>query len=554
MARLKLHYKVIVSIIFTAVLAACTTQIDWDNQFNNLSLDQSYIIPLGETTMSLENILDQYDSLEFINRTENNVYVLYKDTNDWKFREMADLSNLEVLIDEFFPSPITASLQNQTVTKDIDHTLTLGFNENPTNQRIDRAEMNSAKLQIQLNVENITIQPSNIRVTTFFLDNTIVFENGDTKFIHNPTVLNAPEIITLHPFKMNTPGSLNKIKIKVQVDVIAGNTPILASPLSKIGINYKLYDVNSKVYYGFFSPTIAIESQEKIVDMSEFISELPHGGIFKLAEPSITMDVYNNTGLKIGFNIDSIKAFSSTNPSFVPVYAKFNNSKSTQHVVDRVQTYGGTAIKSSFILDYTLENGDISHFFDKFPLPNKLLYKFKINNARTVSDPLDFMIPNGEIKAIFSVKVPLKMNAGSQFILHDTLKNVNLEEALKDDQVDKAQLVLKVTNGLPLRGVMSLNFLSATKQIIPDLQLLSDSTVKAPEINADGTTKAGSKAVSYINFVIQKSQIPRLKLAKNIAYSFKVESEENQKITLQKTDSLKLKLGVYLKGDNIVNF
>lgn len=549
-----LQLRYIISIVLTVLFTSCTTIIDWNNQFDDLSLNQSYIIPLGETTMSLEDILNQYDSLEFINRTENNVCVLHKDSNVWKFREMADLSNLEVLVDEFYPTPITTSLQNQTVKKDIEHTLTLGFNSNPANQRVDSAFMNSAKLQIQINVSNLNINPENIKVTTTFLNNVVVFQNGSSEFVHNPTKFNESEILTLPAFKMTTANNLNKIKVNVQIEIIAGNTPIIATPASKIGINYKLFDIDSKVFYGYFSPTIALTSQQQIVDMTSYISKLPNSGIFKLVEPSITMDVVNNTGIKIGFQIDSIKAFKSNDPTFIPVYAKFNNLKSIKHVIERVQKYGNAPVKTTFVLDYTLQNGDISHFFDFYPLPDKLQYKFVINNARLDTDPSDFIIPNGNVKANFTVKIPLKFNAGSKFELHDTLKNVNLEEVLVEDQIEKAQLVLKVTNGLPLKGEMSINFLNASKQLIPDLKLLADSTISAPEINADGTTKTGSKAVSYLNFVIQRSQIPKLKLAKSIAYSFKVQSEENQRISLQKTDSLNLKLGVYLKGDNIIKF
>jgi len=555
MARLKLHSKVIATIIVTLVLASCTTIIDWDNQFDDLSLNQSYIIPLGETTMSFQDILDQYDSLEFINRTENNVYVIHKDSNEWKFREMVDLTKLEVLVDEFvLPGFIIPA--DKTVSKDIDHTLTLGYNSNPTTQRVDSADINSAKIQMQINVSNLDIQPGNIQVTTTFVDNTVVFEDGKSYFVHKPKKLNEPEIIPLPPFKILTANNLNAITVKVKVEVIAGNTAIFTSPGSKIGLNYKLFALDPKVFYGYFSPTIAIASQDQVVDISEFTSLLPSTGVFKLAEPSILVDVLNNTGVKMSFNIDYINAYKLNDATFDSIYAKFNNSKSVQHVIDRVQTYkvGGATVKSSFVLDHTLQNGDISHFFDTYPLPTMIKYKFAIKNARTLADPADFIIPTASVKAYFTVKVPLKFNAGSQFVLRDTLKNVNLEEVLVEDQVEKAQLVLKITNGLPMKGVMSLSFLTASKQLIPDLQLLADSTVKAPEINADGTTKAGSKAISYINFVIEKSQIPKLKLAKNIVYSFKVISEADKKVSLQKTDSLQLKMGVYLKGNNIINF
>ena len=62
MARLKLHSKVIATIIVTLVLASCTTVIDWDNQIDTLINGQSYVIPIGESTITLNDILQQFDT------------------------------------------------------------------------------------------------------------------------------------------------------------------------------------------------------------------------------------------------------------------------------------------------------------------------------------------------------------------------------------------------------------------------------------------------------------------------------------------------------------
>lgn len=543
-------------IIFSSAIIAvsCSTVIDWDKQINDLVNGQAYVIPVGESTITLNDILNQFDSVEFIDSDENNIYVKYNDSVYWTFRSFETLDELEQLVQDFYPSPVPLVFQNQSVSKDFVHNITLGFNTNTNEQRIDMSEMNSAKVQIQIDVEDIDIQPDNIRITTLFPTDVLVFKSGGSSFIHQPTLLNGPEVISMSPFTLYTPNSLSSINLTIRVEVIAGNTPIVVKPTSRISVKYKLYDVDSKVYYGYFSPVIALGNQEKTIDMTEFVSQVPSGGIFKLAEPSIIMDVYNNTGMKIGFDIDSIKAFKANDPSFVPVYARFNSSKGVKHVVNRIANYGGPVEKTTFVLDHSSANGEISHFFDNFPLPDRLTYKFKISNARLASDPLDFMIPNGRLTAKIGVKVPLKLNAGSRFQLRDTLKNVNLDSILRDDLIEKAQLVLRVTNGLPLKGTLSLNFLNSTDQIIDGLKLLADSTIKAPQIDDEGKVITNSNTVSDIVFMVDKTQIPKLKLTKKIVYSFLVESEVNRKITLQKENSLKLKLGIYLKGDQIIKF
>lgn len=558
MAHFNPHRNFFVSLLFAFILSSCTTIIDWDKQIDTLINGQSYVIPIGETTITLNDIINQLDSIHIIDAGENYIFIKYNDTIVWDFRDIADLQNLETLDQVFMPntSIVPISLVNQTASKDFLHTINFDFNSNVDGQKVERSEMNGAKVEIRVVTENLTIDPSNIRITTLFPSDALVFAPGGdvskgsgSSFVFNPTVLNSPEVVNLNPFTLFTPNNLSTLNLTVKVEVVAGNAPIVILPNSKIALTYRLFDVDTKVSYGKFKPVIATGSQEKTVDMTEYILQLPPRGVFKLAEPIITMDLINNSGLKINFSIDSIKAFRQNDPTFTPVYAQFNSSKSTTKIVDRIITYGEAPVKTTFVLDHTLANGDISHFFDRFPLPDRIMYKFKLANARVDTDPLDFMTPKGNITAHIGVKVPLKLNAGSSFELVDTLENIDMSNLIDLQVVDQMMLVLKVTNNLPLKGKLSLKFLDINKLPINDLKVLSDSIIKAPLIDDNGLVQTGSNVVSDLKVVVESSQLTQLRLAKNLVYTIKVESEDGRKIMLQKENYIKLKLGKFSQAE-----
>jgi len=556
MVHIHTFRKIMASCVFAFFLSSCTTEIDWNTQIDKLISGQSYVIPIGETTLTINDILVQIDSSSIDYTDKNYVFFKYNDTIVWDFKEIADLQSLGKWNEKIEFNGVTIPFVNNTVEKDFPHTISFDFNTDLNAQQVVQSEMNSAKVEIQVIPENIEIEPQNVKITTFFNSNELVFLSGGdatkgsgSTFVFNPTVLRMPEVVTLNPFTLYTPNNLSELHLNVKVEVTAGNTPIVINPNSNISLTYRIFDVDPKVYFGKFKPVISVGVKEKTVDMTPYIMQLPANGIFKLAEPSISMELENNSGLKMNLTIDSIKAYRENDLSFSPIFADFSGSKSTNKIVERVKNYGDSPAKSSFVLDYTLGNGNISKFFDRYPLPNRLMYKFQLSNARVDSDPLDFMIPNGNVKAHIAVKVPLKLNANSSFEFTDTLKNIDLDELINSQVIDKMTLILRVTNNMPLQGKLSLKFLDINNKLIENLKLLSDSIVKAPSIDDNGMVVDGSSAISDLKVVIDNSQLENLRLTKNIAYIIKVESDENRKITLQNNNFIKLKLGKYSKGE-----
>jgi len=557
MARLNTYTKLLKSALFALLLSSCTTIIDWDKQIETLITGQSYVIPIGETTLTLNDIITQIDNIHYVEPGDNYIFLNFKDTITWNFRDVVDFQNF-ISINRDYTIPATPSFTNDTIkAPPFTETINLNFNSLVPNQSIERTEINKAKLEITIEKSNnMNIDPSSIRVITYFKDNGLVFANGGniengkgSSIEYKPTVFNNPEIINLNPFTIFSPESNSALSIEIRVEVIAGNTPIVIPDNSFIKVKYKLFDIDTKAFFGIIQPTIRNDEKGKIVDMTQYIMQLPIKGVFKIAEPIIKFDVLNNSGVKINLMLDSIKAYKSDDATFEPVYAHFDGSKSISKIVERIPSYGGEPFKSTFYLDHTLSNGDISHFFDRYPLPDRLLYKFRLANARTASDPLDFATPNANLTAHIDIKVPLKFNAGSNFDIVDTLMNMDLNDLIDNQIVDQMTLVLKVTNNLPIKGKLSIKFLDTNNLPINDLKVLADSVITAPPIDDNGYVAPGETAVSNLKIIVANEQLPKLRLAKSLMYIIKVENDENRKMTLHKDNFIKLKLGKYSQGE-----
>jgi len=542
----------IISLQFTF---SCTTDLDWNQGLNNLTNGQAYIIPIGQDSLSLKDILAHFDSINFISSDTDNIYVVYNDTLLWRYKEVSNLGNNIIPIKkEFYPGIILASpFISGPLSIPFDDNLDLGINTDITQQRIDSSVVKSAKINYRIDITDIDLQASDIKIIITFQNNRFKFKNGASSIRISPTALSVNQSEILNAFTLNTAGGTSMLPVHVEVEVNPSTlpTPLLLS--SKIEINVMFSEIKSSVIYGFFTPKIGDGLDNKIVDLTEYTSLLPQTGIFKLAEPEVSLDFENSVGIKLGLLVDEIKAYRSTDSAATQVYAKFNGSNVTQRTLDRVLNYLDPPVTTHLILNHEAANGEIAHFFDTYPLPDRLNYRFKVSNVRTLADKPDFIVPNASIKAMMGIKVPLRLNAGSSFMLSDTLRNLNLDSILNADVIQKVQLMLQVSNGLPVKGIISLQFLDNSNQPIQGLNVHAD-TIKAPEINVDGTVLNNSKTVSDLNYIFEKTQITLLKDTKSIAYTFSVENEANRKIALQPKNNFKIKVGVYLKSDQLLKF
>lgn len=543
-------------ILVSVLLVSCSTTMDLEDRLDKLLTGQTMVLPIGKDTVTLDDLLATFDSAKYIGTSNNDIFVKYRDTLKWALPKL-DLLENALYEDEqvlaFSPMPPFVS-GNQNIN--LIYKLPIDFSGTKGIVSIDRAEILSAKLEIMITVENITnLLPSDITISAHFPRSHFEFNNStDSIFTHQPTAFNGYQTARdFGSFKISALKGISNIPIKVQFKVNLGSKTVSLQPSSKIKISYKLTNVETKAFYGTFAPEDLFGTKEEVYDASDLVKDIPENGIFKLSEPQLNIHLINHSGVGFDLVLDSLKAFKGNDTSFQPIYALFNGQKQTTKSVNRKLNYADIAPKTTIKLDYTNENGSISRFFEKFPLPDQIYYKLRMKSNYKTGDPMEFFTPTDNLEGQIDIKIPLKLNTGSIYTFQDTIRNVDMT-FLDENRLDTVCIAFKVVNKFPVKGKLSISFLDGNLKPFDNIVQLTDSTIAAPKINELGEVEIDGSTTSYIVAKATKNQISQLTQVKNIAYTLVFESEKDKKITFRKENSLSLTLGLLLNGENLFNF
>lgn len=532
------------SLIGSLSLSSCVTDVDLSNLKDNLKIDQSLVLPLGEASLTLADLLNKLDTTDLIATDQNSIFVQYTDSAQVAFREIVINDTSTPLVRDFSPLPPMTVSPGESVSVSYDDFLDLGVNQNLSDQRVDRLKANSVVLSMQIDKSNIDVLPENVKITLTFPNTSFTFDNGGGSVIEfTPTVFGTPTEMIIPAFTMNTPGGVLGMPVNIKLDVIAKATPIAVSANSSIKATVNFKKVDFKIAFGYFTPKIATTNIEQTVDLGDFQSSLPKG-LFRLADPQIKLHVYNNVGVKMGVLLDYVKAYRKDEPAYTPVYAQFKNEgNSTMFVVDPPNDYG--EIKETI---YTLDkdSGRIDRFFDNELLPNSILYKYNLKNVGV--DRTDFITPHAKVNVKFDVKVPLNLKSGSYYQMVDTIPDMSFDSLLNKDYIDHAILILKITNGLPVAADFKLQLLDASNAVIPTT-IDTSYVINAAPVDASGLVLKDQLTTQTLQIRIEKSQLADLRLTKSIAYVLRVSGADGKAINFETTNSFKVKAGIFVKAD-----
>lgn len=538
-------------LICTAVLSSCVSDADLTGLKDNLQLDQSLVIPVGSADLTIQDILNQMDTADVVGTDGTQVNVSYTDSTTVSMKDVNVVGNTNLIQQNVSPwtTPITQPIPGG-VQFDIpmDDVVSMGVNNTSDNQKVDRVNGNSALISIKLSKQDLNINPSDVKIYVSFPSSYLTFNNQSSEIVHQPTMFDVGENLEIPPFVLilnqnNTYETELPIHIRL-VGQTSGITPAGSSP--EISVEVKLLSIDYESAFGHFIPVIDGEDEVKTIDLSDFVSSIPDG-VFKLAEPQIKFDITNKVGIMMGFNLEYLKAY-RMNQSGTDIYALFDNDAYTSSTtVPAAYTIGDTRTTT-----YTLDkdNGQIDRFFDNYPLSDMLEYKFHVTNERlTDYGYTDFFTPNSSLKIKYSAILPLKFKSGSYYELSDTIKNVDLDSLFNQKYIGKAIVVMKVTNGLPVGGTLKPVFLDENDQEIQSSFQLMDSVINAAPVDSEGKVITANVVSQTIQIELTKEQMQELRATRSIAYKMKVEGEDGAPIDFETTNTLNVKVGLYLKAD-----
>jgi len=539
-------YLVILSIPF---ITSCINDVDLTDFSGDIKIDQSLVVPVGEATLTLDDVLNQLTDVNFIGANETEIYVQAADSLTWNFSDISFMGNTTPLVQSVYLSPL-GTVPFPPNTKDsisTDLSLYMGFNTNPTQQRVDIIKANSGTMSFTIDKTDVDLQPSDVKVRLTFPSSVFSFATGSNIIEASPVAFGVPFDLNLGAFSMYTYNNANSLPVNLKIYFKSGNSVVMLSPTSKVDVSFSFKGIDPKVIYGHFNPTISDLAQEKIVELPDLNAIIPHG-LLRLAEPELKFTIENSIGIKLGLNLEYLKGYMKNDPAYTPVYAKFkNNNTATQIIINAAPEYGTVG---NTVYTMNKDSGQLDGLFNNSPIPDMLAYKFNITNVRT--EAIDFISPGAGLKAKFNIKVPLHLKSGSYYELRDTISNLNLDSILSDGTIQKAILQLKVTNGLPVAAKFTLKLLADDDSEI-STTIEPEYTINAPAVDANGFVITSQLSSQKIQLEILKSQLASLKVTKKIAYTVRIESAPDKPINLQKTNSFGVKVGLFVQGDKTIN-
>lgn len=529
--------------IFCFILMSCN-DVDLMNISKDIQIDESLVLPLAEGSITLEEILNQFDLKGNIGIDADTVNFVTEINKEYLF---ADVNLLKDAVEKIinFPLPVaTVQADNDISIGTNEFQLDLGLEPNSTTTRFDSVRVSTATFGLMLSVKDIKVLSSNLGISPSDLKITIVFPKM-RYFNSKAPVLKE---VSINQFgQMNTFELVNCVGetagmtgIPFQIKFKSGNRDIKVGTNGNIHIEFKINQLDYQVAYGKFELTTNTSTTLKMP--LDVLSELPES--LRFANPKALINLESNIGTFFRFNIESIKAFSK-DASVDTVKAIFANGlESTFEIIDSKPPIPGAYI-SKKLKTLDRNNGSTDRLLDRTEKLDTLEFKFSVLTEEAMnitSNTPSFIIPGMKIKANIKIEVPLYFKSKSNYTLTDTIPNIDLPF----EYVEKATLVLKVTNALPVKATFSLKFLDASKNVISSSLNSKTYLINSGEVYDSGIVKA--ETVSPINIELTKEQANEIKDAKSMIYTVKIEGQDDTKqIQFTKNNYIKVKLGAFVR-------
>ena len=529
--------------IFLTAFSSCK-EIDLTGISNEITIDESLVVPIGQGSASIGDVLAQFvnkDNLVVIGDTVN---YISNYTYDYTFKPINILDYAvprNIAINGFVPATIPA---NQPVPMPVPNNfiVDLGLDPASTTKRVDSTYVNSTSIGITVTTSNITltngapISPSDLKVTLGFPKMVNGLDRSPVGWVI-PYAFGTQYPLNLANVIIDTHGQTG---VPVTVSLTSGSRQIKVDASSAINIDIRFKGLDFKVSYGLFQPSTIQSSSIKIA--LDVLKTLPTG--LQFANPKALINLESNVGTWLDFNIDYVKAYNKKKT--IVKNASFNGIPSTSEIIKRKPASPGQFMNWDL---RTLDKnyGTTNQLFETNDVLDTLEYKFSLK-ANSTSQTPDFVVPNMAMKAKVKIQIPMYFEKGSTYNYTDTIEYDNS----KIDYVEQGVLVLKITSGLPAGAKLTMKLLDANKKLINTT--LSDNTyeIKSAVVGANGI--ATSDVVTNLNIDLTSAQVNDIKTAKYFIYNVVLSGQDPlSELQFTSKDILSVKLGVFVKVNKTTN-
>jgi hypothetical protein len=471
--------------------------MDWSEyKVDEVNLSPSLALPLVKGGFSIGDMLENADPS--IIKVDADGLISFTYTADLETGAIGDefgLPDKSTSISFVLPGAVLPSIPQDMKTDSISRTIE--FNMSP--ERIDEVGLLSGELAVTTSIVPASSDLEyEVRISLpGFVSPAPLPLNA---------IVSGTTVIGLDGYKLSLADNLFPLKIVLILK--QRSTPVVIAPGTSINVQLSFREFQFRYMKGFLGEQI-FELPESGVEMGDF-GDLFGGAVVSLAEPKVSMTIINEYGIPIeaGFPIlEARKEGASPLPIMLnPV---------SPVVINAPAVMGDSAVTTASIIN-------INELLNYAPTSIQFKASAAINKGLTSGE--NFVIDTSSMKIRLDVEVPLYGHA-SGIVLRDTM-TIDLSQTAGSEVV-KASLKLKITNDLPLDGVIQLSLLDENDQFI-DVLLADDqvNVLRGSQVDVAGDLLTPGVYDGMIE--LSQEKIEKVFEASKIAITIGLQTTRNQ--------------------------
>lgn len=553
--------EIFISLFFILNFTSCTNDIDIFNISNEVKLDQALVIPVGGTEINMLDIVNRLNQNQYlvVDSTSNEIFFEKFDTLTYRYRDLNLSSKINSssviypLNTDIIPKTVSANISGRVIQTGVFGT---GINNNILSERLDSIYLNSMAINCRISPHNVTIPASSIIVKVIIPSQYLKYRTPTTNdtIIFTPTSYYVDNEIVLNNITLAFPTGATYIPFKTEIYYQTGANSYILFPNAEIVADFSVRNSNYSVAYGYFDPGNYMNPTEtNTIDYYSFLPE----GYLRFANPMVDITTHTNIGTYLLFRFDYVRAYLSSDPAFVPIYASFDGNRSFTQNLEKPKIPGN--FQTTKLRTFDKDFGKTNLLFDSVRRPNVFEYQFTsmLDNAKISADVTpNFLVPNSHINLFVKSKMLLYFNEKTFYEANDTSQMSEQIDATLDGtlKIDSCFIVLKVTNGFPGQAVAKVRIFDAQHKAMLE-NIAKEYKIESAKVDENGTVLKNGETNQVIKILINQENLEELKnigyFITNIKLTAKDGASSGNKIHITQDNYLKANVGLYLKFNSV---
>lgn len=529
------------TLVIILILGAISCNDDWlrSEYDTTIQWEGGYEGPLVFGNLSLEDLLERYDTTGYVFADENNLlWASYSRDTVLSAPDVLEIPDQE-FIQVFFrvESDIPSIVLGPTFHADTIR----GFEfERTGDERLDSVYVKAGEMRIYVkstikHAGTLTITSEDVKLNGENYREVVTISNSSGTFEQTVYIDMAGGIIYLRDS-----AGISSLNLLFELDMVNSGNDILAS--EEVQIINSFHNLEFQSAYGYIGQldTLLIDKAELEFDILEGNFE----GTIKLADPQLHIKIDNSMGVPFAIDLHDLEAhYKDGSGTAISIDAGTNPIKINAPTINQI----GESILSDIQIDNTNSTIHLAATTDL----SGFQYSVGVQaNPDLVQD--NFILDNSELAISLEGLIPLDLRI-QDVVLGDTfdfeLLSGDEDSDFGPDDIDSIRIDMITKNHMPLDMAIQVYFVDTTRNWLKVDSLFGDDNVifEAGEIDANGKVISETEKATRVE--LSRSQIQNILDANKLLMKAYVNTfdSQNRDVKFHSGDYLDFKLGTRLK-------